>query len=122
MDPGRQVGQRPVREYRGLWIALLILALLTPAGLYFPELLKSGTTWGEWGIEEIRNMIGYVPAGMEREAGRWKAPMPDYAPPGQGNASMPRSGTYYVLSAFAGIAACGGAGYLLVWTIRRKKR
>lgn len=100
-------------EYRKLWAALIVVALLTPAGIYLPQILKAGTAWGEWGIEEVKRMIGYVPAGMEKEAGRWRAPLHGYAPPAQGERVSPRPGLRYVLSAIAGLAACGGGGYLL---------
>jgi hypothetical protein len=31
-----------MNEYRRLWIALLVLALLSPIGLYLPSVLKAG--------------------------------------------------------------------------------
>src|SRR3972149_4810368 len=73
-----------MREYRNLLIALGVMALLTPIGLYLPQILKAGAAWGEWGIHEVRKMVGYTPAGMEKTADTWKAPMPGYGPPGRG--------------------------------------
>ncbi|HSM00273.1 MAG TPA: hypothetical protein VK944_09135, partial [Candidatus Limnocylindria bacterium] len=70
-----------MREYRKLLIALGLMAFLTPIGLYLPQITKVGGAWGEWGIHEVRKMIGYAPPGMEKTADTWKAPMPDYAPP-----------------------------------------
>jgi cobalt/nickel transport protein len=102
-----------MRDYRRLWIGLVILALVSPIGLYLPELMRAGAAWGEWGVDEIREMIGYAPAGMERHAEVWKAPIPDYALPGQEQAPLSRRGLTYVLSGLLGIAACGGGGYLL---------
>jgi hypothetical protein len=65
-------------------------------------------------------MVGYAPAGMEKEAETWKAPIPDYAPSGRENASIPEQGLYYLISAFLGIVACGGGAYLLArWLTRR---
>ncbi len=84
--------------------------------------MKAGPAWGEWGLATIKEMIGYAPAGMEKEAGRWKAPLPDYAPPGRDGASQPRLAAYYVISAIAGIAACGTGGYLLSRWLGRRKR
>lgn len=111
-----------MREFRKFWIVLAALALLAPLGLYLPKIMKAGAAWGEWGIEEIREMIGYVPAGMEREAGRWNAPMPDYAPPGRENSPFRRQGMWYMVSAVLGVAACGAGGYLLGrWMTRRKR-
>lgn len=102
-----------MREYRKFWMALVALALVSPIGLYLPQIMKAGSAWGEWGVEEIKQMIGYAPAGMEKHANIWKAPIPDYALPGQGQASPSRLGLAYLLSAFAGIAACGVGGYVL---------
>jgi len=109
-------------EYRKCWVVLLVLALLTPVGLYLPDIMKAGSSWGEWGIDEVRKMVGYVPSGMEKEAGRWKAPLPGYELPGQGNASLHRKSLSYILSAIAGIAVCGAAGYLLArWLAKRRR-
>jgi cobalt/nickel transport protein len=102
-----------MREFRSFWIALLVLALASPVGLYLPEIMQAGAAWGEWGVDEIRQMIGYAPAGMERTADLWKAPLPDYALPGQENAPLSLLSLSYILSALLGIALCGGAGYLL---------
>ena len=102
-----------MRDYRRLWIGLVILALVSPIGLYLPKLMRAGAAWGEWGVDEIKQMIGYAPAGMERHAEVWKAPIPDYALPGQEQAPLSRRGLTYVLSGLLGIAACGGGGYLL---------
>lgn len=107
-------------EYRRFWIALIVLALLTPAGIYLPQIMKAGSAWGEWGIEEVKRMTGYAPAGMEREAGRWRAPMEGYAPPVQGNAPSPGPGLRYILSAVVGAAACGAGGYLLARMLGRR--
>jgi cobalt/nickel transport protein len=102
-----------MKEYRKLWLALVVLALVSPVGLYLPEVMNAGAAWGEWGVDEIKQMIGYAPAGMQRTADIWKAPIPDYAPPGQANASLPRLSLFYILSALTGIGACGGGAYVL---------
>lgn len=110
-----------MKEYRKYWIALLVLALLTPLGLYLPQAMKAGSAWGEWGIDEVKKMIGYAPAGMEKEAGRWKAPLPAYAIPGQENPPLSRQGLAYILSAIVGIAACGAGGYLIARWLRNRR-
>ena len=98
---------------RRLWLAILLLAALSPVGLYLPELLRAGAAWGEWGLDEIKQMIRYAPSGMERTADLWKAPLPDYALPGQQDAPLSHLSLSYVLLALVGIAACGGGAYLL---------
>ncbi len=107
--------------YRRLWIALLVLALLSPIGLYLPSLLKAGGAWGEWGLDEIRERLGYAPAGMEKTADLWKAPLPDYALPGQENAPLSRLSLSYLFSAFLGMGLCAAGGYLVArWLAKRK--
>lgn len=78
-------------------IAALVLA--TPLGL-----IATGDAWGEWGLEDLAEMVGYAPAGME---GGWELStlMPDYSIGG-----MPEWAGY-ILSAVIGVA-------LLVVTFR----
>lgn len=111
-----------MREYRTFLVALGLMALLTPIGLYLPQIMKAGSAWGEWGIHEVRKMIGYAPAGMEKTADAYKAPMPDYAPRGGENASAPAQGVHYLLSAVLGIVASGGGAYLLARWLTRPRR
>lgn len=76
---------------RPLWAALGVLLVLTPLGL-----LAGGAAWGEWSASEMadpaaRETIAASslhdappaspPAGLERLATVWTAPLPDYAPP-----------------------------------------
>lgn len=111
-----------MREYRPLLVALAVMVLLTPAGIYFPEIMKAGGAWGEWGVHEVRKMIGYAPREMERSADGWKAPLPDYSLPGRDDALPGRRGFSYVLSAFVGIVACGAVAYLVARRLAPKGR
>jgi len=84
-----------------LWGALGVVAVATPIGL-----LASGTAWGEWGAGELKDLgLNFIPQGIEKLAGWWPAPLPDYG--------FPRMGAVigYLLSAFIGIALVGG----LLW-------
>jgi cobalt/nickel transport protein len=103
-----------------LWIAIGVIALLSPLGVLIPQWLGAGGAWGEWGTNEIRTIMGYIPAGMKRLADRWKAPMPDYAVPGQGSGLLGES-LGYVLAAIIGIAITAGAMYILTKLLTRKK-
>lgn len=110
-----------MKEYRRLWVTLLVLALLSPIGLYLPSLFRAGAAWGEWGLGEMQEMLGYAPAGMEKTADLWKPPLPDYALPGQQTAPLSHLGLSYVLSAFVGMGTCAGGAYLVGrWLTRRK--
>jgi cobalt/nickel transport system permease protein len=74
------------------------LICLTPLGL-----LATGTAWGEWGTEEIKEVIsggkslGYIPKGMEHGFS-FDTIMPDYAISGLSETAG------YLLSAVAGVA------------------
>jgi cobalt/nickel transport system permease protein len=78
----------------------LVAALIVAAPL---GLLAAGAAWGEWGVDEIAEVVsggkrlGFVPAGM---AGgfAYEAPIPDYAVPGAPEA------VGYAASALAGAA------------------
>jgi len=56
-----------------LYILLGSLTIFTPLGL-----LAKGTAWGEWGKEEILNMLGYIPKGMNKSTSI-NAIMSDYS-------------------------------------------
>ena len=77
-------------------IALLIAA--TPLGL-----LATGTAWGEWGSDEIADIVtngsalGYTPKGLA-EGWSLSVLMPDYAVSGMNEAAA------YILSALIGVA------------------
>ncbi len=100
-----------------LWIGIGILALLTPLGLIIPALFGAGGAWGEWGAEKFKELIGYVPEGMQRLGRLWKSPMPNYMAPGQKPGGMG-----YVLAAAAGIAITAGLAYLVARTLGRKNK
>ncbi len=102
-----------------LWIAICILALLSPIGVIVPRLLGAGGAWGEWGLDEVEKIAGFVPEGMRRLAEKWKAPMPDYGLPGQGKGLM-GEGLGYVLAGVVGILLVAGAMYALARLLGRK--
>ncbi len=110
-----------MKEYRPLLVALAVMALLSPVGLYLPEIVKAGGAWGEWGVHEVRNLVGYAPREMERTADAWKAPLPGYSLPGRDNVPLRHRGLAYLLSAFAGVAACGVVAYLAARRLAGRK-
>ncbi|WP_444644211.1 cobalt transporter CbiM [Caproiciproducens sp. R1] len=77
---------------------LAALILLTPLGL-----LATGTAWGEWGADEIGEVVsngkalGFIPQGMQNGFS-FEAMMPDYSVGG-----IPEVAGY-ILSAVAGVA------------------
>ena len=55
-----------MKTVKKVWIGIAVLALLSPLGLILPAAFNAGGAWGEWSAEELRKLIGYVPAGFER--------------------------------------------------------
>ena len=86
------------KKTRAVYGFLAALICLTPLGL-----LAAGTAWGEWGADEIKDVIsggsalGFVPSGMQNGF-RFESLIPDYAVQG-----MPEIAGY-LLSAAAGTA------------------
>ena len=120
--PGRgQYVERPAegknhsRALRRIAIALGVLVVITPIGLYLPEVFGSGSAWGEWSAEEVRGMAGYVPSGLGRLGRLWRAPMPDYALRGQESAGAGALAWPYVVSGVLG----AGAVVVVVMGLRR---
>lgn len=73
---------------------LAVLVCASPLGL-----LATGTAWGEWGAEEMPELVGYIPQGLESGIfSSFEAICPDYA---IGN--LPEW-VAYILSAIIGIA------------------
>ncbi len=100
------------RFQKKLWIGLLIMALMTPLGILLPETFKAGEAWGEWGIEKLEKVLGYVPEGLRKLTDLWKAPVPDYNFSGEGS-SMTLKTVSYIASALLGVGICAFILYLI---------
>jgi cobalt/nickel transport protein len=95
-----------------LWIGLVILALISPLGLILPEKFKAEDAWGEWGVDALEKMLGYVPEGLKKTADLWKAPISDYNFGGEG-ASMGGQIISYIVSGLLGILIAGFVVYIV---------
>lgn len=84
--------------WKRVFIIFTFLVLLTPLGLLAP-----GSAWGEWGLDEIKGMIGYIPKGMNRFSEIIKPIIPDYSLPGLDKNFFQLS-VGYIVSALIGIA------------------
>ncbi len=95
------------KSVRNMVIGLVILMIIVPLGL-----LATGETFGEWGNEELKEKLGYVPQGLEELSTFWqKAPLPDYAFEGD---ESPRGAVIaYILSAVIGVLVGGGFLYFV---------
>ena len=91
-------------KYGRGWTALLVVALLAPLGI-----IAVGGAWGEWGTDEIKDRVGYVPRGMhESVAGKKGRPMQEYEVPGLAKSGAQRS-LGYVVAAIVGAGITAGA-------------
>ncbi len=97
-----------------LWIGLLVMALLTPLGILLPERFKAEEAWGEWGIDKLQKLLGYVPEGLKKWTDFWKAPIPDYNFGGEG-VSKTLHLVSYIGSGLLGVGVC----VFVVWIISR---
>ncbi len=104
-----------------LWIGIAVLVLLSPLGLIIPALFGAGGAWGEWGLEELRKMSGFVPAGMEKLGRLWNSPMKDYAVPGQ-TPGIAGRGLGYLASAVIGAALTAALAFFAVRLLGRRKK
>jgi len=104
-----------------LWIGLAALIMLSPIGLILPEHFKAGSAWGEWGVDEMQKLVGYIPQGLERLAGLWSAPIPDYAFKGWEEKSLPDLSIAYVMSAIIGITITVLAVFLIGKMLAKKE-
>lgn len=115
---------RGAKTTKPVWIALLVLAILTPLGI-----LATGSAWGEWSVADFlhpqtRQEIADAssgqappaqpPAGLQRLAPLWTAPFSRYTPPFLKNTALG-----YMISALIGIALIIAAGLLSGVLLRR---
>lgn len=86
------------KKTKAIYGLIIALICLTPLGL-----LATGTAWGEWGADEIKDVLtggkslGFVPEGM-KNGFNFESIMPDYTIGG-----LPEIAGY-ILSAVAGVA------------------
>lgn len=108
-------------KVRKLWIGIGILVLLSPLGLLLPAWLKAKGGWGEWGLDQIARIVGFVPEGMKHLAERWKAPLPDYGLPKQ-NPGLLTGSLGYIVTAIIGVGVTAGLTYLFAKILARQKK
>jgi len=89
------------------------LIILSPLGLIIPELFRAGSAWGEWSSQDLKEMLGYIPKGLEKLTGIWRAPIPDYVFKGWEGKGLPVLGFAYIFSAVIGISVIVISVYLL---------
>lgn len=88
---------------RKLWWGIIGLILLSPIGLILPEVFESGPAWGEWGLQDLEKMLGFVPAGLKKISDLWSAPVPDYNLKGFKGKGLAHSSLAYIISGALGV-------------------
>ncbi|MTK11298.1 MAG: cobalt transporter CbiM [Clostridiaceae bacterium] len=91
MSPG-VIYEGKATNKKSLYGLLAAMIILSPIGL-----LATGTAWGEWGADEIKGLVGYVPKAFENGFS-FNAIAPDYAIGGINEVIG------YIISAAAGVA------------------
>ena len=90
------------RFEKKLWLGLFVMALLSPLGIILPAKFGAGGAWGEWGVDALEKLLGYIPEGLKRTADIWSAPIPAYNFGGE-NAVLTTKILSYIVSAIVGI-------------------
>ena len=91
------------KNYRNLWLVLGAFIILSPLGL-----IASGTAFGEWGVDQLEEEVGFIPAGLAKMADLWThAPLADYGIAGF-DASFMQTAAGYILSALVGVVLVAG--------------
>jgi cobalt/nickel transport system permease protein len=106
--------------FNKLWYVIIALIVLVPLGLLAP-----GGAFGEGGLEDIKQALGFVPAGMAALREHYHGLLQDYGVPNSPfSASAPDfwhlSVGYYV-AAVAGIALIAGITYLVTRLIAARE-
>ncbi|MDQ5987962.1 MAG: hypothetical protein CSYNP_03710 [Syntrophus sp. SKADARSKE-3] len=97
---------------RKLWIGLAIMALFSPLGVILPEKMDSRGAWGEWNVEALQQMLGYVPEGLRRLTNIWSAPIAGYNF-GNEQADLLVKVISYVISGMIGLVAVAIVMYFI---------
>jgi cobalt/nickel transport protein len=101
MLSGKEVKMKINKLQKKILIILLVLCLITPAGILLPMLFNAGDAWGEWSAQTVKELVGYVPGGLAKYSDVWKAPLPDYTINSEDRSVVHQSG-YYIVSGIAG--------------------
>ena len=104
-----------------LFYFFTLLVIWTPIGLITP-----GVAYGEWVPEQGFDRLpgaGYLPEGLARLSGLWRAPLQAYQVPGVSqSAPVSAQAPGYVLSAAVGVVAVAGVTWLLgKWLARHEQ-
>lgn len=89
------------RFQKRILIILILLCLVTPAGIFLPAFFNAGDAWGEWSARTVKDLIGYVPQGLAKYSEAWNAPLTGYTV-NAGDKSMVHQSGFYIVSGIIG--------------------
>ena len=96
-------GRLPMKRFeKKLWLGLIVMALLSPLGIILPKKFGAEDAWGEWSLDTLERLLGYIPEGLKRTADIWVAPIPDYNFGGDGALVITKT-LSYIVSGIIGI-------------------
>jgi cobalt/nickel transport protein len=101
MHSKREGAMKTDKLQKKILLILLFLCLITPVGIILPMAFNTGDAWGEWSAQTVKELVGYVPKGLEKYSDVWKAPIPDYSINGADKSVVHQSG-YYIVSGLFG--------------------
>ena len=99
----------------GFFIAVLVL--LTPIGIILPHIFNAGDAWGEWSLEDLGKIIGYIPQGAKQIANLWHPLFPDYNFLFNNSGNILFDSLFYVLSGIIGASFCFTASFVFLKNI-----
>jgi hypothetical protein len=114
MLSGKEAKMQMNKLQKKILVLLLLLCLLTPAGILLPAFFNTGDAWGEWSAQTVKELVGYVPKGLAKYSEVWHAPVPDYSANKKDSSIVHRSG-YYLVSGVIGATVT----YLVMLLISR---
>ncbi len=104
----------PDKLQKKILIILLLLCLITPIGILLPMFFNAGDAWGEWSAQTVKDLVGYVPQGLEKYSEVWKAPLTDYTI-NSGDKSVVHQSGFYIVSGIFGATVT----YVVMFLISR---
>ena len=84
--------------------------------------MQSGPAWGEWGLEGIEKLVGFIPEGLKKVAGLWPAPVPDYNLKNWEGMGPVKASLGYILSGVIGAGVIILATFILGKALSRKNK
>jgi cobalt/nickel transport protein len=105
--------EEPVNKLlKRIIITLVVLVMLTPVGILLPMFVDAGDAWGEWSARTMAKLIGYVPWGLAKYEGIWKAPLAGYTSGGHDTTVISQS-FQYLISGVIGAALTLAVAYVV---------